>query len=146
VRLALSSISLFFWLTFLLPDTEATLEWSLFIGNVPLDPSGKESVWMSMEESAVVGCDCNWGLFVEVVRETGDCGADGLIGACSAIGRGGRAGRCSSSPLSCRDISVLAPLVAFVFVEASELPSSPAIVIEKMMPWSAVAAAGDYIE
>jgi hypothetical protein len=99
-----------------------------------------------MEESAVVGCDCNLGLFVEVVRETGDCGEDGLGGDCRVTGRGGRAGRCSFSPLSCVDVSLLAPLVAFVLVEVSEVPSSPAIVIEKMMPWSAVAVADGYIE
>ena len=84
-----------------------------------------------MEESAVVGCDCNWGIFVEVVRETGDSGEDGLGGDCGAIGRGGRAGRCSFSPLSCIDVSLLAPLVALVLVEVSEVPSSRAIVIEE---------------
>jgi hypothetical protein len=101
---------------------------------------------MSIEESAVVGCDCNWGLCVEVVRETGDCGEDGLGGDCSTIGRGGRAGRCLFSPLSCIDVSLLAPLVALVLVEVSEGPSSPAIVIERMMPWSAVAGADGYVE
>jgi len=98
-----------------------------------------------MEESAVVGCDCNWGLFVEVVRETGDCGEGGLGGDCTAIGRGGRAGRCSISLLSCRDVSLLGPLAAaFVLIEVSEVPSSPAIVIGIMMPWSAVAVADSY--
>lgn len=99
-----------------------------------------------MEERAVVGCDCNWGFFVEVVRDTGDCGEDGLGGDSSAIGRGGRGGRCSFSLLSCTDVSLLAPLVALVLVEVSEVPSSPAIVIEEMMPWSAVAIADGYIE
>jgi hypothetical protein len=97
-----------------------------------------------MDESAVVGCDCNWGFFVEVVRETGDCGEDGLGRGEAAIGRGGRAGRRSFSLLSCRDVSLLALLAAFVFVEVSEVPSSPAIVIEIMMPWSAVAVAYGY--
>jgi hypothetical protein len=120
----LSSNSLPFRLTFLgvlcppeVPeiDTDSDTPRLAGVENVPLEPSGNDSVCISTEEIAVVGLACNAGRCLLVVRG----GRDGSE-AWRWEGLGGRGGRCSgasrssaSSSASLSRSRVIASLVPF---------------------------------
>ena len=52
-------------------DTASETDRLAGVENVPLEPSGNDSVCMSTEETAVVGFDCNEGRFAEVKEGDG---------------------------------------------------------------------------
>jgi hypothetical protein len=120
----LSSNSLPFRLTFLgvlcppeVPeiDTDSDTPRLAGVENVPLEPSGNDSVCISTEDIAVVGLACNAGRCLLVVRG----GRDGSE-AWRWEGLGGRGGRCSgascspaSSSASLSRSRVIASLVPF---------------------------------
>ncbi len=110
-------------------DTDSETDRLAGVENVPLVPSGKDKVWISTDDIAVVGLACNAGRFVPAEEVVGrsDCRSDGL---------GGRGGRGSSSlswsPFELEMLGRLTPAGC----EASLLLSP---VIESLVPFFDVA-------
>ena len=73
-----------------MPDIDSETARLAGVENVPLVPSGNDSVCMSTEDTAVVALDCKAGRL--------SVGVAGRFEVCRREGLGGSGGRCSSSP------------------------------------------------
>lgn len=99
----MSSRSLLYRLTFRLAgaielrsDTEGVVDPDgKLVSKVPRDPSGKDNVCISIEDTAVVGLDSKPGLFGRWDFKWRSEGEDFRTGI---FGRGGKVGRSSGSP------------------------------------------------